>query len=151
MSTAKVHRKREIFAEGAITPEFIASSIAGHATRTDIGAHAIFLGQVRADTIGGRTVRALEYTAYREMAEEAMVAIREEAFTRWPQLTCLHVHHSLGRVIAGAICFFVFASAAHRQQAREAVAFVTDEVKARLPIFGKEVLSDATHAWKKNT
>jgi molybdopterin synthase catalytic subunit len=45
----------------------------------------------------------------------------------------------------------VFASAPHRQQAREAVAFVTDEVKKRLPIFGKEILSDSAHIWKQNT
>jgi molybdopterin synthase catalytic subunit len=159
MSTDRKHKVRDIFVEGAIPSSFIAESIAKHATRTDIGAHEIFLGQVRADTIddprtGGKfpspTVSAIEYTAYRDMANEQMTVIREEAFARWPQMTCLHVHHSLGAINAGELCFMVFASAPHRQQAREAVAFVTDEVKKRLPIFGKEILSDSSHLWKSN-
>ncbi len=167
MSAEKAHRKRDIFVEGAIPASFIAESIAKHATRTDIGAHEIFLGQVRADVIvtpsnvtlstveaavGAQptTVQAIDYTAYRDMANEQMTIIREEAFARWPQMTCLHVHHSQGIVKAGELCFMVFASAPHRQQAREAVAFVTDEVKKRLPIFGKEILTEGGHLWKQN-
>lgn len=158
----KNHRKRDIFVEGAIQPSFIAESIAKHASKHDIGGHEIFLGQVRADIIapkdavtpalsrGRAQVIAIEYTAYREMANEQMTVIREEAFARWPHMTCLHVHHSQGMIKAGELCFMVFASAPHRQQAREAVAFVTDEVKRRLPIFGKEIFAEGGHAWKQN-
>ncbi len=156
MSETKAHKKRDIFLEGPIDTAFIAESIAKHATRTDIGAHEIFLGQVRADRAAGTggkfpapTTTAIEYTAYRDMANEQMLPIREEAFARWP-ITCLHVHHSLGTIQAGELCFFVFASAPHRQAAREAVAYVTDEVKKRLPIFGKEIREDSTHVWKSN-
>ena len=147
----KTHKQRDIFLEGAIPASFIAESIAKHATRTDIGGHEIFLGQVRADMIDDKQVHAIEYTAYRDMANEQMTVIREEAFARWTQMTCLHVHHSQGLIKAGELCFMVFASAPHRQQAREAVAFVTDEVKKRLPIFGKEILSDESHLWKHNS
>jgi molybdopterin synthase catalytic subunit len=150
MSTTKPHKVKDIFVDGPIDPATIGTSIAKHATRTDIGAHEIFLGQVRADALDGATVRAIEYTAYREMALERMTAIREEAFARWPQLTCLHVHHSLGVVKAGELCFMVFASAPHRIAAREAVAWLVDRIKAELPIFGKEVLSDSRHVWKRN-
>jgi molybdopterin synthase catalytic subunit len=157
MSEAKPHKVKEIFVDGPIDPAFIATSIAKHATRMDIGAHDIFLGQVRADHVVGTddhapatTVAAIEYTAYREMALERMTVIREEAFTKWPSMTCLHVHHSLGTIKAGELCFMVFASAPHRMAAREAVAWVVDRIKAELPIFGREVLSDATHVWKVN-
>lgn len=150
MSDVKTHRKRDIFHEGAIPASFVAESIAKHATRTDIGGHEIFLGQVRADVIDGRTVEAIEFTAYRDMANEQMTVIREEAFARWPQMTCLHVHHGQGKIMAGELCFMVFASAPHRQQAREAVAYVTDEVKKRLPIFGKELFAEGGHVWKTN-
>jgi molybdopterin synthase catalytic subunit len=151
----KTHRKLDIFVDGAIPPTFISESISKHATRTGIGGHEIFLGQVRADeqrttSIDHRRVAAIEYTAYRDMANEQMTAIREEAFARWPLVTCLHVHHSLNTIKAGELCFMVFASAPHRRQAREAVAFVTDEVKKRLPIFGKEILDDGAHSWKRN-
>lgn len=150
MSEEKTHKKRDIFVEGAIPPSFVAESIAKHSTQTAIGGHEIFLGQVRADEIEGKRVEAIEYTAYRDMANDQMTVIREEAFARWPQMTCLHVHHSLGAISAGELCFMVFASAPHRQQAREAVAFVTDEVKKRLPIFGKEILAEGGHVWKEN-
>lgn len=152
MSETKTHKIRDIFTEGPIAPAFIAESIAKHSTRHDIGAHEIFLGQVRADSTGGKfpaPTAAIEYTAYRDMANEQMIAIREEAFARWP-ITCLHVHHSQGVIKAGELCFFVFASSAHRQVARKAVAFVNDEVKKRLPIFGKEILEGGEHVWKKN-
>jgi molybdopterin synthase catalytic subunit len=149
MSEVKTHKKRDIFVEGAIPASFIAESIAKHATQTSIGGHDIFLGQVRADEVEGRTVTAIEYTAYKEMALERMTAIREEAFARWP-ITCLHVHHGMGPIPAGQLCFFVFASAAHRQPAREAVAWVTDEVEKRLPIFGKEIFREGGHMWKSN-
>lgn len=149
MSSTK-HKVRDIFMEGAIDSAFIADSLAKHAGNTAIGAHELFMGQVRADEIDGQRVQAIDFSAYRDMANEQMGVIREEAFARWP-ITCLHVHHSLGRVPAGQLCFLVFASAAHRKQAREAVAYVTDEVKKRLPIFGKELLEGGTHEWKSNT
>lgn len=172
MSEAKAHKVKDIFVEGPIDPAFIATSIAKHATRTDIGAHEIFLGQVRADVTPGchpgesrgrsreglgqqtdrppSAVQAIEYTAYRSMALERMTAIREDAFGKWPAMTCLHVHHSLGTIHAGQLCFMVFASAPHRAAAREAVAYVVDRIKAELPIFGREILSDGTHIWKTN-
>lgn len=151
MTSPKTHKVKDIFVDGAIAPSFVSESIAKHATRLDIGAHEIFLGQVRADALNGRSVTAIEYSAYRDMALEQMTVIREEAFARWPEMTCLHVHHSLGHIAAGQLCFFVFASAPHRLVAREAVAWVVDRIKADLPIFGREVLSDSTHVWKRNT
>lgn len=146
----KPHRKRDIFVQGPIPAAFIAESIAKHATRTDIGAHEIFLGQVRADVLEGGSVATIVFTAYEEMANERMTAIREEAFAQWPEMTCLHVHHSLGEIPAGQLCFFVFASSPHRTTARAAVAWVVDRIKADLPIFGKEVLADGTGTWKRN-
>lgn len=150
MSQGRTHKVRDIFVEGPIDPSFIGASIAKHATRTDIGAHELFLGQVRSDAVDDRLVIAIDYTAYRDMALERMTAIREEAFAKWPSMTCLHVHHSLGKVKAGELCFMVFASAPHRVAAREAVAWVVDRIKAELPIFGKEIVDDGGHTWKVN-
>ncbi len=42
---------KNVFQEGAISSEFIANSIQKHQSKTNIGAHNIFLGQVRADEI----------------------------------------------------------------------------------------------------
>ncbi|MCW5899548.1 MAG: molybdenum cofactor biosynthesis protein MoaE [Flavobacteriales bacterium] len=159
MSEVKPHKVKDIFLEGPIDPAFIAASIAKHATRPDIGAHEIFLGQVRADLRDGQLttdnglpapVAAIEYTAYRDMALERMTAIREEAFAKWPEMTCLHVHHSLGVIKAGELCFMVFASAPHRQAARQAVAWTVDRIKSELPIFGKEIMEGGGYVWKAN-
>ena len=107
---------KNIFTQGAITPAFIADSIAKHSTKKNIGGHSIFLGQVRADVIDDKKVAAIEYTTYEELALEKMHVIREETFAKY-ELTCMHVHQSLGAVVAGEICLFVFTSSAHRRAA----------------------------------
>ena len=69
-------KKHKVFIQGAITPTFIADSIAKHSGKTTIGAHDIFLGQVRNDLIDNKTVAAIEYSAYEEMAENLFHEIR---------------------------------------------------------------------------
>ena len=140
---------KSIFVEGAITPERIAESIAKHQSKTDIGGHSIFLGQIRADVSDGNRVAAIEYTAYEEMADKEAHKIREEAFAKF-DLTCAHIYHSLGRIKTGELCFFVFTSSAHRQAARDANAFLVDAIKERVPIYGKEIFEDESHQWKVN-
>ena len=66
-------KPKNIFIEGPISPEKIAQSIANHQHKTNIGAHDIFLGQVRADTLEGKEVKAINYTAYDEMAIETVI------------------------------------------------------------------------------
>lgn len=140
---------KNMFVQGAIPPEKISKAIAAHQAKTDIGAHNIFLGQVRADTVEGKTVNAIEYTAYEEMAEKELLKIREEAFSKY-DLACAHVYHSLGEVCAGELCFFVFTSSPHRKVARDACRYLVDEIKERVPIFGREIFEDETHQWKVN-
>lgn len=135
---------------GPIEPEFIATSIAKHQSKTTIGAHQIFLGQVRADEIEGKSVKAIEYSAHEEMAESIIHEIREETFNKF-DLTCMHIHHSIGEVKTGEICLFVFVSSAHRKASNEAIVYLVEAIKEHVPIFGKEVFEDGTHVWKKNT
>lgn len=141
--------KKKVFLQGAITPEFISDSIAKHQTKTTIGAHNIFLGQVRADEIEGKTVKAIDYTAYEEMAEQSLYEIREVAFAKF-NLTCMHIYHSLGRVEAGEICLFVFVSAPRRKTTYEALEFLVEEIKEKVAIFGKEIFEDDSYTWKVN-
>jgi molybdopterin synthase catalytic subunit len=54
--------------QGAIPATFIADSIQKHSTKTNIGAHSIFLGQVRNDLIDNKEVAAIDYTTYQDMA-----------------------------------------------------------------------------------
>lgn len=140
---------KNIFQEGPISAQFIANSIAKHATKTSIGGHNIFLGQVRADEIDGKKVAAIEYTSHVEMALEKMHEIREAIFAKYP-LTCMHIHHSLGEVKAGEICLFVFTSSAHRKPAIDACTECVERIKAELPIWGKELFEGEGYQWKEN-
>ncbi len=140
---------KNIFVQGAITPQMVADSIATHQTKAGVGGHDIFLGQVRADVIGDKTVKAIEFSAQEEMANAVCHEIREESFEKF-DLNCMHILHSLGRVEVGELCIFVFVSSGHRKQVFEALPHLVDELKARLPIFGKEIFEDESHQWKVN-
>jgi molybdopterin synthase catalytic subunit len=139
---------KNIFCAGAIQPAFIANSISNHSSKTGIGAHSIFLGQVRSDIIEDRKVAAIEYTSYEPMALEKMHELRELIFAKY-QLTCMHIHHSLGVVPAGEICLFVFTSSKHRRDAIDACNEVVELIKKELPVWGKEIFEDGDHVWKK--
>ncbi|WP_026710014.1 molybdenum cofactor biosynthesis protein MoaE [Flavobacterium filum] len=144
-----MHKKKKVFINGAITPDFIAQSIAHHSVKTNIGAHSIFLGQVRADEVDSNQVTAIEYTTHETMAEEKLFQIREQAFVQF-DLTCLHIYHSLGEVKAGEICLFVFTSSKHRKIAIDACEYLVERIKKEVPIWGKELFSDSNHQWKTN-
>jgi molybdopterin synthase catalytic subunit len=144
-----IKKPKNCFVEGEILPGFIAQSIEKHSSMLQIGAHSIFLGQVRNDDKDGQKVIAIEYSCFREMADMELHAIREETFSKF-QLSCMHIHHSLGLVPAGKISLFVFTSSKHRATAIEACTYVVEAIKSRAPVWGKEILSDHTHNWKIN-
>ncbi|TDJ07240.1 MAG: molybdenum cofactor biosynthesis protein MoaE [Deltaproteobacteria bacterium] len=146
----KDKKPKNVFKEGAISSEFIATSIEKHQSKTSIGAHNIFLGQVRADTIDNKTVSAIEYTAYEEMAIAKFHEIREAAFNKF-DLNCMHIYHSLGKVNVGEICMFVFVSSPRRKEVFKAIEYIVEEIKANVPVFGKEIFEDETHQWKVNS
>lgn len=141
---------KKTFLEGAISSNFIADSIAKHQGKHSIGAHNIFLGQVRGDEINGQKVVAIDYSAYEEMANEKLHEIRESAFEKF-ELTCLHIYHSLGKVAVGEICFFVFVSSKRRKQVYEATEYLVNKVKEEVPIFGKEIFENSDFQWKVNS
>ncbi|MFH4965188.1 molybdenum cofactor biosynthesis protein MoaE [Gaetbulibacter sp. M235] len=143
-------KPKSVFKQGAISSEFIGESIAKHQTKTSIGAHNIFLGQVRADVIDNKVIKAIEYTAYEEMANAKFHEIREAAFEKF-ELTCMHIYHSLGTVNAGEICLFVFVSSPRRKVVFKALEFIVEEIKAKAPVFGKEIFEDSSHQWKVNS
>lgn len=145
----KEPKKRNSFKDGPISPAFIADSISKHSTKKDIGAHSIFLGQVRNDIIDDKEVKAIDYTAYTEMAEDVLYTIRENAFSKY-KLTCMHIYHSLGRVEAGEVCLFVFTSSKHRRDAIDACDEIVERIKKELPVWGKEIFEDDSYEWKVN-
>jgi molybdopterin synthase catalytic subunit len=140
---------KNIFVEGPIAPKKIADSIAQHSSKKNIGAHSIFLGQVRADEKPEGKVTAIEYTAYVDMALQQMHNIREALFQKYA-LTCMHVYHSLGVVPAGELSLFVFVSSQHRKAAIDACEELVEAIKFQLPVWGKELLDNQQTIWKEN-
>ena len=124
--------------------------VATYQSKTTIGAHNIFLGQVRADVVDDKKVAAIEYTAYEDMANKNFHDIREATFEKF-NLTCMHIYHSLGEVKTGEICLFVFVSSPRRKEAMKALEYLVETIKEESPIFGKEIFEDKTHQWKVNS
>lgn len=141
---------KKVFINGPISSDFIGESIAKHQTKTSIGVHNIFLGQVREDEVEGKKVAAIEYTCYEELANTKLHEIREEAFEKF-DLVCMHIYHSLGTIKTGEVCFFVFVSAKRRKEVYAATEWLVNQVKDRTPIYGKEIFEDETHQWKVNS
>lgn len=140
---------KNVFKDGAILPEFIATSIANHSKKINIGGHSIFLGQVRNDVIENQEVVAIEYTAYIDMANQILHDIREDAFAKF-DLTCMHIYHSLGVVKTGEICLFVFTSSKHRKECQAATDYLVERIKKEAPIWGKEIFENEEYQWKVN-
>jgi len=145
-----MNQKHSVFVHGEITPSLVTESISKHSHKKEIGAHSIFLGQVRDDLIDGKKVVAIEYSCYQEMALKVFDEIRQASFVKF-DLTCLHVYHSLGKVSAGKISLFVFASSSHRHNAINACSYVVEEIKTKVPVWGKEMFEDESYKWKVNS
>ena len=140
---------KNIFIHGPINPLFVSESIQKHSSKFDIGGHSIFLGQVRGDKINNKKITAIEYTANEAMALKIMHGIREELFAKY-QISCMHVHHSIGIIKAGELCLFVLTSAPHRKAAIDSCDEAVERIKKTLPVWGKEFFEDETYQWKIN-
>ncbi len=132
--------EHKYFIKGKIESGFIATEIEKHKTKTDIGAHSVFLGQVRSDDMDGKKITKIIYSAYPEMAVKEIDRIRETILGKY-NLKCLHIYHSLGEVLSGEIAFFVFGSMSHRNNIYQAIEETVDLVKKEVPIWKKELIS----------
>jgi molybdopterin synthase catalytic subunit len=83
-------------------------------------------------------VIALEYEAYEEMAEDVMAGIADEVRERY-DLCKVAIAHRLGRVEVGETSVAIAVSAPHRQDALAACADAIEALKARVPLWKKEV------------
>ena len=138
--------EKSFFIQGPIKPKFIAEQIEMHNTKHNIGAHSIFLGQVRADETDNKKVTGIEYSTYEDMADKEIAKVRENAFEKWP-LSCLHIYHSNGRVKVGEISLFILVSAGHRTECLEAVQQIVEDIKHNVPIWKKETMEDGSTHW----
>lgn len=103
----------------------------------EAGAIATFIGTTRNNN-EGRTVIALDYEAYPEMAEKELARIGNDAQKQWP-ICRMAIVHRLGPVQIGEASVIIAVSSAHRDAAFAACRFAIEEIKKTVPIWKKEV------------
>lgn len=134
--------------EGPVSQEIILKQIEKMNGRTDAGGHSIFLGQVRADTVNGKTVKAIEYSAYIELVNVAAEKISKTLLSEFTDVKSIDIIHSTGRVNSGEISLLVTVSAGHRLHAIQACSKAVELIKENLPVWKKEIYEDDSHKWK---
>ena len=108
------------------------------------GAVAMFQGTVR-DHSGGATVAALEYTAHPSAAR--ILRSIAEGLTLRQGVHRVEAWHRTGLLDVGDVLMVVAVAAEHRSQAFAAAEAMVDEVKARLPVWKKQIMADGSHSW----
>ena len=111
----------------------------------EAGAVVLFLGTTR-ELTGGRQTVALDYEAYREMAERQLAELEAEARRRWPVIEC-SITHRLGRVPPTEASVAIAVSTPHRGDAFAAGQWLIDSLKHDVPIWKREQWADGTQEW----
>lgn len=121
-----------------------AAALINSARRDTCGAVASFIGAVR-NHDGGESVDAIEYSSHPsspQILQEIVSEMRDR-----PGVHCIVAWHRVGRLEIGDDAMVVAVAAEHRAQAFRAVETIVEDVKAKLPIWKKQELSDGSHNW----
>jgi molybdopterin synthase catalytic subunit len=109
------------------------------------GAYVEFEGRVRNHS-HGRTVERLDYEAYHELAESEGHDLLLETADRFDVIDAACIHR-VGSLDLGEVAVWIGVVSAHRADAFRACAFCIDEIKARLPIWKREVYANGEAEW----
>jgi molybdopterin synthase catalytic subunit/GNAT superfamily N-acetyltransferase len=108
----------------------------------------LFVGTTRSENSSdGRSLIALDYEAYGEMAERQLRDIAQRARERWPMIRRTAIVHRVGRVEVGDPSVIIAVSTPHRAEAFEACRWIIDMLKKEVAIWKKEVWSDGKTTW----
>ena len=121
-----------------------AAALINSARRDTCGAVASFIGVVR-NHDGGESVDAIEYSSH-PSSPQILREIVSEMRDR-PGVHCIVAWHRVGRLEIGDDAMVVAVAAEHRAQEIRAVETIVEDVKAKLPIWKKQELSDGSHNW----
>lgn len=113
----------------------------------DCGALLVFEGLAR-NHFEGRPVTELRYEAFPEMAVPELERIGSEIAERWALARCAIVHR-LGVVPVTEPTVVIAVATPHRAACYEASRYALEALKARVPIWKKEIYADGS-AWKAN-
>ena len=114
------------------------------ARRDTCGAVASFIGVVR-NQDGGESVDAIEYSSHpssQQILRDIVVEFKDR-----PGVHRIVAWHRVGRLEIGEDAMVVAVAAEHRAQAFRVVEAIVEDVKAKLPIWKKQELTDGSHNW----
>jgi molybdopterin synthase catalytic subunit len=109
------------------------------------GAVSLFIGTVR-EVNEGRTVSAIDYSAYAAMAQDELDQIVAEASDRFG-IGAIVIEHRLGSLALGDISVGIAAAHQHRAPALDATRYVIEQIKTRVPIWKHEHYADGDSEW----
>jgi molybdopterin synthase catalytic subunit len=114
------------------------------------GAVSIFAGITR-DNFEGKVVSRLTYEGHSSMAIRELRHICRDARAMYPGVDRLVAVHVLGDCPVGETSVVVGCNSPHRREAMRCTEYLIDELKARVPIWKKEVYEgDEKSVWKEN-
>lgn len=108
------------------------------------GGSALFVGTVR-DRDGGRGVKELEYEAHPNAVQE-MHRVASDVANR-PEVIAVAAVHRVGMLAIGDLAVVVAVSCGHRHEAFAAGKQLIDDVKAKVPIWKRQVFTDGDVEW----
>lgn len=111
---------------------------------TASGASVVFSGVVR-DHDHGRSVVALEYVGHPSAGDVLRECLAEIAAD--PLVHAVAVSHRIGELRVGDAALVAAVGTAHRAEAFAACERLVEVVKARLPIWKRQVFPDGTDEW----
>ena len=109
------------------------------------GAVVGFVGMIR-DHDNGRHVVQLEYSAHPSAADVIAEVVAEIA-AESPGTRAIAVSHRIGVLHVGEAALIAAVAADHRQAAFVTCAQLVDAIKARLPVWKRQVFADGTDEW----
>src|SRR3954467_11129176 len=128
-----------------VDKEIDLAAVIGEVRNPRYGAVSTFIGTVR-DVNDGRSVSAIDYSAYVAMAQSEMDQIVAEAEARFGGGSII-VEHRLGALELGYISIAIAAAHEHRGPALDVTRFVIEQIKARVPIWKLEHYVDGGREW----
>jgi len=131
--------KNRYLVGGPITPLLISELMTLGNDDNGAGAVSIFIGKVRDDEVNGNRIKALEYSAYSEMAEKEADAIVKTVKTAFSDVRKVLLVHSTGMVKVGEASLFIMVTSGHRDHSTRACRHTLEMVKERLPVWKKDI------------
>ena len=113
--------------------------------KDNTGAIVTFTGTVR-EKSDNVTVRALQYEAYREMAESVIINILTDSLKKFALVDAV-VLHRIGHLGIGEASIAIAVSAQHRREAFEGCSEILERIKAEAPIWKKDIIDEERTRW----